>query len=134
MTGAILLNRSLSKGVLITHVPATAAHIRERGYDQAALLARQLARRSGAQHAALLARSGKSHQLGATRYERLEQLKYALRTRQPDLIHGQRILLVDDVLTTGASIRAATAALQDAGAATVDVLVFAQAFTSNAAK
>lgn len=112
--------------VLITHVPATAAHIRERGYDQAALLSKHLARLAGARHTTLLARSGKKHQLGADRHERLTQLKYALRVRRPELIRGRHVLLVDDVLTTGASVQAAAAVLLAAGAASIDVMVFAQ--------
>lgn len=112
--------------MLITHVPATAAHIRERGYDQAALLGKHLARLTGTHHATLLARSGKKHQLGADRHERLLQIQHALRVRRPELIRGQHVLLVDDVLTTGASVRAAAAVLLAAGAAGVDVMVFAQ--------
>lgn len=123
--------RSLLPGTVITHMPATAAHIRQRGYDQAALLAKHLSRLGGARQATLLARAGKQHQLGASRQARLAQLNRALRIRRPDIIQGRSILLVDDVLTTGASIGAATAALLRAGAKEVSVLVFAQAVVSN---
>jgi ComF family protein len=112
--------------VLITHVPATTEHIRQRGYDQAALLARSLAHQTGAARATLLARTGHRHQLGASRHERLAQLTGALRVRQTSLLSGSSVLLVDDVLTTGASIRAATNVLLKAGAKQVNVLVFAQ--------
>lgn len=117
----------LPEKTIITHMPATTAHIRERGYDQAAMLAKNLARLTGKRHATLLARSGKKHQLGADRHQRLAQLRNALRVRQPALVQNRHILLIDDVLTTGASIRAATTVLLDAGAAQVDALVFAQA-------
>ncbi len=127
MAERMLATHSPTTNVLITHLPATAAHIRERGYDQAALIAIQLARRAERSHATLLSRLGKAHQLGADRQERLVQLKHALRIRKPELVRGRHILLIDDVLTTGASVRAATAALLDAGATKVDVLVFAQA-------
>lgn len=112
---------------LITHMPATTPHIRARGYDQAALLARHVARISGRERDTLLARLGSDHQLGANREQRLKQLTNALRVRRPDKLVGRHILLVDDVLTTGASVRAATAALLEAGAVSVSVLVFAQA-------
>lgn len=122
---------ALPAGTLVTHVPATTQHIRERGYDQAALLARHIARLFGAEHAATLARVGRKHQLGSGREERLHQMIAALRVRSPAKVHGRSVLLVDDVLTTGASIRVATKCLLRAGASRVDGLVFAQSVKIN---
>lgn len=127
MAGHMLaVNCPVVSASLITHVPATSQHIRRRGYDQAALLAHHIAKATHCPRATLLARTGKQHQLGADRRVRLGQLTSSMRVRQADLVRGRTILLVDDVLTTGSSVRAATAALMGAGAARVDVLVFAQ--------
>ena len=113
--------------VLVTNVPATTAHIRQRGFDQAELIARQTARNMRLPYARLLRRLGGSHQLGADRTVRHEQLKGVVIAQKARRIAGARILLIDDVLTTGASIQASAAALRRAGAAQVDALVFAQA-------
>lgn len=126
----LTLCNSLPPDVLITHMPATTQHIRERGFDQAALLTRHLARSLAVERRTLLARVGQKHQLGADRQERLAQLQGALRLTRSSLVAGRSVLLIDDVLTTGSSLRAATAALLDAGAHRVDALVFAQAAPS----
>lgn len=119
---------ALADQVLITHMPATTAHVRQRGFDQAALIAKRLALLSGRSYASVIRRSGSWHQLGADRQTRLIQLSAALRVTQN--VAGRHVLLVDDVVTTGSSLKAATEVLLAAGAERVDCLVFAQAFTA----
>lgn len=116
----------VAPGAILVPLPATAAHIRQRGYDQAVLIARQLSRLSGLPMVSVLARSGNRHQLGADRRTRLEQLQFALRVTHPARIKGRSLILIDDVLTTGSSLTAAARALQAAGAARIEALVFAQ--------
>lgn len=116
---------------LVVYMPATTQHVRERGYDQAALLAKHTARLLGAEHTTLLARFGKRHQLGTGREERLQQVTATVRVRNPARVLGRNVVLIDDVLTTGASIRAATRVLLRAGALRVDALVFAQSIKIN---
>ena len=118
----------LSKNIHLTYMPATTQHVRQRGYDQSELLARHLSRRLGVPKLSTLRRQGQTHQLGASRDQRLEQLSSALSVRNHKLIEGKYIILIDDVLTTGSSLRAATSVLRAAGAARVDGLVFAQAY------
>ena len=113
--------------VLIVHVPTATSRVRQRGYDQARLLARKLAHDCGLPYATLLARSGQAHQVGASRTERLTQLTGAFHVRHAWQVRGAHILLVDDVLTTGASFEAAARVLLDAGAARVDAIAFARA-------
>ena len=114
--------------VILTHMPATTSHIRQRGYDQAELITYHLARLTGCRRLTLLARSGQQHQLGSKREQRLSQLTRALRVKHASRISGKHIIVIDDVLTTGSSVRAAATVLVAAGAARVDVLTFAQAY------
>jgi ComF family protein len=114
-------------------VPTATKRARRRGYDQAKLLARQLAKHSRLPYQDCLRRSGQTHQVGASRQERLQQLQAAFRvgTGQDALIKDRSVVLVDDVVTTGATLEAAAAALQQAGATNVRAIVFAQPNTSN---
>lgn len=112
-------------GVVIVSVPATAAHVRERGYDQAALIARHLARYYHRKFASPLRRLGKRHQFGADRAHRHTQLAGQVFVGRP--LRFRQVILVDDVLTTGASLAASAQALRRAGATCIDAVVFAQA-------
>lgn len=112
---------------VLVPMPATTQHVRQRGYDQALQLARALSRRTGIPYTQALARHGQHHQLGATREQRLQQLRGALRVTNPLAVRGQHIMLIDDVLTTGASLQAAATVLKAAGASQVSAWVFAQA-------
>jgi ComF family protein len=110
----------------IVPVPTATSRVRRRGYDQAKLLARELAKRDQLVLLDCLSRSGQAHQVGASRRERLRQLQAAFRVRSAPLIKGRRIMLVDDVVTTGATLEAAATVLRAAGAKSVDAMVFAQ--------
>ena len=99
-----------------------------RGFNQAELLAKPIARRLNVPLAGNLKRKrlGKA-QAGLDFAERMSNLKDAFRVRRPHQIAGKRILLVDDVLTTGATLRSAATVLKDAGARRVCVLALARA-------
>jgi ComF family protein len=101
----------------VTAVPIAPARYRERGYNQAELIARALSRQLGLPYRSLLGRLGADHQIGRGRHERLDQVRgrfYA--TRQ---LAGQRLLLIDDVLTTGATLAECSRVLTEAGAGAV---------------
>lgn len=112
---------------VIVPAPTATSRIRLRGYDQAALIARSLARRTGVQYLPALRRSGQHHQVGSNRAERTRQLQDAYRVVRPTDVVGKHVLLVDDVLTTGATLEAAAKVLKAAGAKRVSGLVFARA-------
>jgi ComF family protein len=116
-----------SAGIVLVHVPTATNRVRARGYDQAGLLARELSRRTGLPRQTLLARVGQVRQVGAGRTARLQQLQRAFRPIRPAAIIGRHVVLVDDVLTTGATLEMAARALLRAGAAQVSAVVFAQA-------
>jgi predicted amidophosphoribosyltransferase len=98
----------------VTWAPTSIARRRARGFDQGELVARHVARQLGVPCRRLLERSGPAApQTGRSRRERLEGPRFVAR---PGL-EGRRVLVLDDVVTTGATMRAAAAALHGAGVA-----------------
>jgi ComF family protein len=99
-----------------------------RGFNQAALLARDVGRRMKLPVAvAALGRASNTRTLaGLHPEERSRELRGAFTVRQPALVAGRRILLVDDVLTTGATAENCCRVLKDAGAVWVAVAVAAR--------
>ncbi len=99
----------------------------ERGFNQAELLAHPVARRYGLKLSNNLRRKRYTKaQAGLSELERRENLKGSFSVRRREKIEGKRILLVDDVFTTGATLRAAAATLKAAGAARVSALALAR--------
>lgn len=117
----VLLHRTLPGGVdLVTWAPTSDAHERRRGYDQSFLLARAVARELGVPCRRLLYRSHGAGQTGRARAERLaDGPGFRGRAAVPSPSSGLRVLLVDDVVTTGATLAAARDALLAAGVAEV---------------
>jgi ComF family protein len=113
-------------GTLIVPVPTATNRIRRRGYDQAQLLARELSHRTGLPLANFLVRQRHADQIGATRELRRSQQADAFWVRRPDRLQGAHIILVDDVVTTGATLEAAARTLHAAGVTRIEALVFAQ--------
>ena len=115
-----------TKGI-VTHIPTANSRVRTRGYDQAELIAKEFARQTGLLYLPLLARVGEQRQLGQHRKERQEQMKAAFRPMNNRRLQKQQIILIDDVLTTGATCEEAARVLREAGAARVSACVFAVA-------
>jgi ComF family protein len=118
---------ALPRDAVITHLPTASGRRRQRGYDQAALIARELARLTGLPYRRCLVRLGQQRQVGASRQQRLSQLQGQITVVRPAAIAGQQVIIVDDVVTTGASLEAAAEALRANGARRVQALVFARA-------
>ena len=111
---------------LLVPVPSRPKKVRARGYNQSALLARELSKRTGipvSETALVKTRDTRAqHDLSAE--ERQVNLSGSFRASESE-VSGRRILLIDDVLTTGATARECIGALQTAGAQSVDLLVLA---------
>jgi ComF family protein len=118
----------LDANVVLVAVPLHPRRLRERGFNQSELIARALGRRTGLPlltHA-LARRSDTPPQAGLTAAERRRNVADAFVTRASPALQGRTVILVDDVLTTGATARACATALRRAGAATVRVLTVAR--------
>lgn len=108
----------------IAFVPATAQAYARRGFDHMELIARELSNMSGLQLADVIVRAESQDQRDLSREERQANLKGSIRVA--DDVLGMRILLVDDVCTTGSSIREAARVLLDRGASSVTACIFAR--------
>lgn len=121
-----LLKDSLRDLHAVTFIPIHAARRRERGYNQAELIARGVADALGLPLLDVMRRTRYTGtQTALSEQQRLVNLQNAFIVHRPDLIRNARILLIDDVLTTGATLNTAAEALLMAGARRVDALTIA---------
>ncbi len=105
---------------VIAPVPLHPARQRERGFNQASLLAELLSKQVSVPWKLLLERHRyTTTQTALDRAERIENLRNAFRLRKNIDVRRLRILLIDDVLTTGATLSECARVLKDAGATSV---------------
>jgi ComF family protein len=109
-------------------IPLSAYRLRERGFNQSHELAKYLAPKKTDIHV-LRRLEHRSHQVGASRAERLAQTQntFWIEPRQISCLQGKKLVLVDDVMTTGATLFEAARVLRKAGAVHITGLVFARA-------
>jgi ComF family protein len=117
----------LPKETILVPIPTANHRIRQRGYDQAVLLAKQLSLTTGYETKQLLVRRTDGRQVGATKRQRAIQSAHAFIVTKPEQCKGAPILLVDDVVTTGATLSAAAKILKDAGAKSINAVVVTRA-------
>jgi ComF family protein len=123
--------REFSAGAydLVIPVPLHRRRLRSRGFNQAILLSRGLARRHGLRLDCrnLQRIRDTDPQYGLSIRQREENVKRAFALKRPELVAGRRVLLVDDVYTTGATAKECARVLKRAKAAGIDVLTLARA-------
>jgi ComF family protein len=118
---------------LVIPVPLHPKRLREREFNQSLLLADRIARRLGLplSYANLVRIAPAPAQTTLSRKRRLKNLRGAFAVRRPDAIAGKRILLIDDVFTTGATVNECAKTLRKAGAGDVFALTLARTVDTN---
>jgi ComF family protein len=113
---------------VVVPVPLGIARLKERGYNQAALIAHPFALASGLRYAprALLRTRETRSQVGLSITERKINVTDAFKARH-EIVGGKRVLLIDDVTTSSATLDACAAALRKDGADQVYCLTLARA-------
>ncbi|WP_233251857.1 ComF family protein [Limnohabitans sp. Jir72] len=130
--GSLMLNApwvedTLAQADCVLPIPLSAERLAERGYNQSLLLARQLS--AAKTQAELLLRTRHTPaQRTLPRAERLANLTgaFAVDPLRMAQVRGQRVVLVDDVMTSGASLHTAALALREAGARHISAVVLAR--------
>ena len=119
-SAALILSRIDPKKMpfdVVTSVPVSPQRYRERGYNQSELIARAVAKELTLPYQTLLGRNNGDHQMGKDRNTRIQQVQAAFYSQRG--LKGERILIIDDVVTTGATLDACARALKIAGAKNV---------------
>ena len=119
----------INEADLLVAVPLARGRLISRRFNQAQILAIEVGRRTGkpVRPFALVRSRATAHQIGLTRAQRSRNVGGAFRVPPSELpaISGKAIVLIDDVITSGATASAAAAVLKRAGARRVDVLALA---------
>lgn len=120
---------NLPDDAVFVPVPSHRWRLWQRGFNQAAVIARQAALQSGRPLAvdALARIKATPSTKGLTRRARQKNVRGAFRVVRPDRIKGRTVVLIDDVMTTGATVAACAANLRRAGARQVEVLTYTRA-------
>jgi ComF family protein len=139
--GAVVLGRMLAEAVngvdsgstslAVVPVPLHARKLRQRGFNQSELIAQHAVKVGGSGrlvlHSRVLERRRETQsQIGLTRHQRRENLRGAFAVAQPEEIAGRKILLVDDVFTTGTTVSECARVLRRAGASKIFVATVAR--------
>ena len=128
--GAEMVLKRLTDADALVPVPLHWTRLLARRFNQAAELTRHLSDLTGIANEPLLLKRVRRtrHQVGLTRAQRLDNVTGAFRVAEDreGWIRGKRLVLVDDVLTTGATLEACCRVLRRAGAARIDVLTAAR--------
>lgn len=109
---------------LVCSVPCATSRLRRRGFNQSDLLGRRVAKTLKVPYIDVLIRSGQAEQVGQTRSERLHQSRSLFRLVKP--VKDKKILLIDDVATTGTTLNNCAHALKLGGAKRIEAAVIAR--------
>jgi ComF family protein len=117
----------IEKEFVVTAVPISKERALWRGFNQSELIARELAEQTGLEYSTMLKRDVESRaQVGLTRKERLKNIQDKIHIIDGLNVRRKRVLLVDDVITTGATLAECAKVLRKAGASEVWGLVLSR--------
>jgi len=125
----LLIARKISREYdLVTCVPLSGRRLLRRGFNQSALLAKKVAKETGFRFAPDLLQRHKAimPQVGLSAQERIENVRGAFSCREGAAIRGGAVLLIDDVMTTGATSNECAKVLKKHGASRVDVFTLSR--------
>lgn len=112
--------------LVVCPIPTAPSRIRKRGFDHCALISKELAKNLNLKQIKFLKRHSNVRQLGSSRRDRFEHMKSEFEVVKVGDLKDRNIMLVDDVMTTGATLGAAAKALRSSGAKSVSAVIFAQ--------
>ncbi|MBC7358008.1 MAG: ComF family protein [Desulfacinum sp.] len=132
LAGLILFNPEtreiLLEADLLVPVPLHTHRLRQRGFNQSSVLAGRLARKTGRKVERVLIRHRKTRpQTRLSREERLENVRGAFQAAAPHMVDGKKVVLIDDVFTTGTTLSECARVLKRAGAASIAAVTAARA-------
>jgi len=120
----------IAESDVIVPIPLHWRRFLTRRYNQSAELSRVMARESGIPHGPGLLRRMRPTEMQRSRsaLARARNVEgvFAVPAHMAEVVRGKSVLLVDDVMTTGATLNAASHALREAGAAQINVVTFAR--------
>lgn len=114
----------LPADTIVTSIPTVAQHIRQRGFDHAGTIAREFSSLRNLHYTPLLRRLQQTPQHELSRAARLKAAKQAFELKTTSV--GSPILLIDDIMTTGATLEACVRLLQDSGATEIYAAIVAR--------
>lgn len=117
----IIMSIDMPEADAVMAVPLHVNRLRERGYNQSALMAKRIARHMNISFEAdcLIKVRDTLPQVGLHFHERMKNIKGAFTVRDSRPVRGKDVILVDDVVTTGSTIRECARILKQAGAANI---------------
>lgn len=125
----ILNNRSVLSSDLVVPMPLHRSREKDRGFNQATIIARAIGGVAGGEineSALLRTKRTERHRAGMDAVDRARSVEGAFRVADPAVVKSARVLLVDDLYTTGSTASAAAAALVEAGALRVGLFTIAR--------
>jgi len=125
---ATYLNAHVPGHLLVLPIPLSRTRLYERGYNQVALVARTLAKalpRLTLQEDLLMRAIHNEHQTKLSRLERIRNTRGAFKITNPEALRGKDVLILDDVTTTGATLREAEAVVRACGPKSVRTVTIA---------
>jgi ComF family protein len=124
--GSKIKNHLSAGEYIVSHIPTANKRVRQRGWDQAELIAKSFVKNQKLAYKPLLLRVSSFDQIGASKKQRQEASVKFFKIRSIKSVKGKQIILIDDVLTTGSSFNAAAKILKQNGAKTVYAIAFAR--------